>query len=306
MTFLWYMLEPDYDPGTAAETINRDLPRDGFTKALIFNMPALVNLTSGANTLLNYAAQIDQARIGVTESNRVSEIDGEDLFDFNILTDNSPYVENPTTDNNAQTIGMTYALDPFCVGVNVDYNQEYGISAAVARKVEILFAADAFSIDAKTLAIGVVVKTSTSGSTQGRSGGYTSFTRDTYTAANNVNNWTTVPQPGQFIGTYCFETNETTGQTALRSQNDIQQQAIAINRKDILGPVYPDLVKDFNGQYELGNMADEGHWFWNFGLRNEVGQLGLGPIPDKLEIRSLGGSDAGAVRVHAVRLNTNV
>src|SRR3990167_6901193 len=214
MTLQWYLLEADHDPGTAAETINRDLPRAGITKALIFNMPALSESTAG-QTVQQLGAQLDQIRIGAVESNRVSEIDGEDLFNWNVVNDNHPFVNTSTTDNAVVQIGMTYALDPFCIGSYADYNQKFCISA-----------------------------------------------------------------------------------------NDIQQQAIAINRKDVAGPIYPDMCKDFTGQYELGSIGDEGYWFWNFGIRNEVGAIGR-PTQDKMEIRSLGGSDAGAVRVYAARLNNN-
>ena len=304
MVFQWYLLETDDDPGTGAETDNRDLPRTGTTKALILNMPALANGTTG-HSIQNYAAQLDQVRIGAVESNRVSEIDGEDLFNFNILVDNHPFFHTSTTNNQVISIGMTYPLDPFCYGSYVDYNQTYGISANVARKVEFLYAADGSAIDDKQLAIGAVVKSSPGD--DATTLGYTCFSRDSQTAANNRNDFLTVPQPGQLLGVFGFETNDTaSGQTAERSANDIQEQAITINRKDVLGPIYPDVAKDFNGQYELGSIGDEGYWFWNLGWRNEIGQLGRGPIPDKLEIRSKGGSDAGAYRMHAVRLNTNV
>ena len=302
MTLQWYLLEADHDPGTAAETVNRDLPRAGITKALVFNMPALAESTGG-QTVQQLGAQLDQIRIGAIESNKVSEIDGEDLFNWNIVNDNHPFVNTSTTDNAVVQIGMTYALDPFCIGSYVDYNQKFGISANVARKVEILYGADVSAqVDGKNLAIGAIVKDQAD---QDSTGGYITFTRDAYTAANNVNNFTTVPIGGQLIGAFCFETNDTaSGQTALRTANDIQQQAIAINRKDVAGPVYPDMCKDFNGQYELGSIGDEGYWFWNFGIRNEVGAIGR-PTQDKMEIRSLGGSDAGAVRVYAARLNNN-
>lgn len=303
MVLQWYMLEPDHDPGTAAETVQRDLPRVGITKALVFNVSALANGTGG-QSVQNFAAQLDQIRIGAVESNRVSEIDGEDLFNWNVVNDNHPFVHTSTTNNQVIGIGMTYALDPFCVGSYADYNQSYGITSNVARRIEVLYAADANYIDDKQMAIGAIVKDQTD---QNSSGGYVCFSRDSYTAANNVNNYTRVPQVGQLIGSFCFETNDTaSGQTTERTANDIQQQAIQQNRKDLLGPIYPDIAKDFVGQYELGSIGDEGYWFWNLGVRNEIGQIGRGPIPDLMDIRSLGGSDAGAVRVHGVRLNTNV
>ena len=46
MGIKYYLLETDDDPGTGAETDNRDLPRDSVTKCLIFDAIAQTNGTS--------------------------------------------------------------------------------------------------------------------------------------------------------------------------------------------------------------------------------------------------------------------
>ena len=83
----YFLLEQDDNPGTAAETDSRDLPRTETTKALIFDITAQQSATTAA-TRAAVAAQIDQIRIGAQESNRVSEIDGEDLDAYNVLLGN--------------------------------------------------------------------------------------------------------------------------------------------------------------------------------------------------------------------------
>lgn len=296
------MIESGDDPGTGAETDNRDLPRGVTTKALIFSVNALANGTTGP-TRVNHAAQVDQYRIGAVESGRISEIDGEDLDAFNVLNGNYAFYETSTTNNEVIAQGSTYGLDPFMLGPDPDFNQSFGITSTVARKVEFAYAADGNTIDTKQLAIGVIAKDSE----QASSNGYVTFSRDSYTATNNVKNYTTIPQPGNLLGVFGFETNNTAdAQTVQRTANDIQQVSLTVDRKQLLGPLYPDIIKSIQGGYEIGALTDEGYFFWNLGIRNEVGSIGRGPIPDKLEIEVLGGSDAGAVRVHAVRLNTNV
>ena len=43
MAILYYQLDEAVDPGTGTEVINRDLPRQGVTKALLFGISALEN-----------------------------------------------------------------------------------------------------------------------------------------------------------------------------------------------------------------------------------------------------------------------
>lgn len=308
MVLQWYLLEDGDDPGTSAEVDSRDLPRETITKALIFQINALAAGTGGQSRA-NLAAQLDQVRIGAVESNRVSEIDGEDLDAWNALNGNHAFFHSSTTNNQAIALGMTYNLDPYCMGPKIDYNQSFGISPSVARKVEFAYAADGAAdtlltaYDSKQLSIGAIAKDSE----QSTTGGYLTFNRHSYTNAASTNEFTTIPGPGQLLGVFGFETDDTaSGQTAIRTANNITELAITVGRKDLLGPVYPDMIKSVHGQYETGAISDEGYFFWNLGISNEVGALGRGPIPDKAEIRAKGGTDTGAVRLYTARLNTNV
>ena len=74
MALQYFLLERDFNFGTAAETANRDLPRTGVTKSLIFDVTAQNNGTSAGSRLL-LTSMMDQYRLGVVESNLVSEID---------------------------------------------------------------------------------------------------------------------------------------------------------------------------------------------------------------------------------------
>jgi len=308
MVLQWYLLEDSDDPGTGAETDSRDLPREVTSKALILQIEAIANGTGGTSRV-NLAAQLDQLRIGAVESNRVSEIDGEDLDAWNVLNGNNAFYHNSNTDNQIIALGMTYNLDPYCMGPKADFNQNFGMSPSVARKVEFLYAADGaadtlnVAVDNKQLSIGIIAKDRE----QPGTGGYLCFSRDARSTTNNVNTYQSIPQPGQLLAVLGFETNDTAAaQTAIRTANDITEMAVTVGKKDLLGPVYPDTLKSFNGTYETGALSDEGYFMWNLGVANEIGALGRGPIPDQTEIRVKGGSDAGAIRVYAARLNTNV
>ena len=299
----YYLLEADDNPGSSAEVDSRDLPRQETIKSLILDITAQQSSTTAA-TRANLAAQIDQVRIGAAESNRVSEIDGEDLDAFNILNGNHTNFHSSTTNNGRVNLGMVYPLDPFTCSPEVDYNQPFGLSGSVARKLEIAYAADGTNIDDKRLAIGIIT-------TPTSTNGYTAFHRDSYTASNNVNNFTNIPQPGKLLGVFNFETTSADDVTTYGGHwtaQTIQEQAITINRKDVLGTIYTTTAAAAQGGYET-LLSDSGYSFWNLGFTNKVGGLGVptqGQIPQNMEIRSKGGSSADAARVYAVTLNSNV
>ena len=96
--------------------------------------------------------------------------------------------------------------------------------------------ATADGVDDKRMAIGIVTTPAQS------SGGYVTFHRDTYTGVNGVNNFTDVVQPGKLLGVHGFETNSWADELTdgdHRTGSDIQEIAITIDRKDVLGPIYP-------------------------------------------------------------------
>jgi len=300
----YYLLEADDNPSTSAEVDSRDLPRTETIKSLVLDITAQQSTTTAA-TRTNLAAQIDQIRIGAAESNRVSEIDGEDLDAFNVLNGNHTNFHSSTTDNGRVNLGMVYPFDPFCMSPEVDFNQPFGLSGQVARKVEISYAADGSNIDDKRLALGIVTAPTASN-------GYVAFHRDSFTAANNVNNFTDIPQPGKLLGVFNYETtgaDDVTTDGAHRSGQTIQEQAVTINRKDVLGTIYTTTAAAMQGGYET-SLTDSGYSFWNLGFTNKVGSLGVptgnSEIPQNMEIRTKGGSAADACRVYAVTLNTNV
>lgn len=312
MVLQYYLLETDHNPGTGAETVERDLPRVGVTKALILDVSAQTNGTSaGGRDALT--SQLDQISVGVVESNRVSEIDGEDLDAYNVLRGNHALINTSATANVRNVFGMTYPFDPYCIGPDLDYNRPFGVPGSIARKIRILYAADAtvdagLQLDDKRMAIAAIVRT------EQRSAGYLSFTRDSYTSTDNADNFTTVPTSGpnsKLMAVLNFETTgaaDVTTDTDHRSNQGITEQAITVNRRDILGPVYTTIFQAHNGQYETGAVSDEGYSLWNFGMNptdNNIGVPTVGGIPNEMEIRSRSGV-AEALRHHAVILNTNV
>ena len=115
----------------------------------------------------------------------------------------------------------------------------------------------------------------------------------------------------KLLGVFNFETTgaaDITADTEHRTTQTIRSQAITINRKDILGPLYTTTMQFINGQYETGAINDEGYSLWNLGFRNDNNSLGVptvGGIPNEMEIKTSTGA-ADAARVHAVILNTNI
>lgn len=312
MVLQYYLLETDHNPGTGAETVERDLPRVGVTKALVLDVTAQTNGTSAGGRLA-LTAQLDQISVGVVESNRVSEIDGEDLDAFNVLRGNHVLIDTSATANQRNSFGMVYPFDPYCLGPNMEYNMPFGVPGSIARKIRILYEADqtvdaGLQLDDKRMAIGAIVRT------EQTSAGYISFTRDSYTSTDGADNFTTVPTSGpnsKLLGVLNFETTSAADVTTdgdHRSNQGITEQAISVNRRDILGPIYTTMMQQTNGQYETGAISDEGFSLWNLGINSPTGNIGVptvGGIPNEMEIRSRSGV-AEATRNYAVILNTNV
>lgn len=313
MTLEYFLLESDDNPGTGTEQDRRDLPRAGIIKALIFDITAQTNGTS-AGTRTDLTAQVDQIQIGAVESNSVSQIDGEDLDGFNTLMGNHALIDTNASDNHRNVFGFTLPLDPFMIGPNMDFNQPYGLPGSVARRVVFDYAADVvtdagLAIDDKRMAIGAIVRK------DGASVGYMTFHRHSFAGATGgVNTFTDVPTSGpnsKLLGVFNFEaTNagEVTGDGDHRTTQSIRDQAITVDRKVRLGPIYTTMMAAIHGQYETGAINDEGYSLWNLGMRNQTGQLGVpivGGIPNNMEIRSSTGA-AVTNRVHAIILNTNI
>lgn len=299
----FYLLDEDINPGTAIEVQTRDLPRVGVTKAIIGDVTAQESAATAA-TRANVAKQIDQVRIGAEESSRISEIDGEDLDAMNVLMGNNVLFDAEATDNARIVWGFTYGLDPFMWNPDIDYNQPFGISGNVARKISVAFDADGNNIDDKRIAIGIIVANTPTE-------GYVTFHRDEYTEASGTYHKTDVPQPGKLIGVLNFETNgaaDVTTDGNHRTGQSIRQQSITIGEKDVLGPIYTTTMAALNGAYEIGALIDEGYSLWNLGMTNKVGVPSVqtkSRIPSNMKIKSLCGDNA-TKRTYAITLNDNV
>jgi len=305
LAILYYQLDESMDPGTGTETINRDLPRQGVTKALIFGISALENGTSIAATRTQVNSQLDQIRIGAVESNRVSEVDGEDLDEFNVSLGQHALFDESIVDNSRIIAGFTYPLDPFMIGPMLDYNQGFGIGGNVARKVEIAFDADANQIDGKRVNLGIIVNTS-----QGASGGYVTFHRNASAGTADLTEFFDVPGPGRLLGVFNFEITgaaDVTADGAHETDQSIEAMSITVNRKVQLGPMLTYQFDQINGQFETGARTDEGYSWWDLGYHNS-GRLGLpqaSDIPSNMEVKSKQGDAADAARIYPVILNTN-
>ena len=299
------MIEDDHNPGAGADSDNWNLSRSSTTKALIFDVTAQQSSTTAA-TRFNTASQLELIQLGVSESQAVSEVEGEDLDAWNILNGNTTQFNSSTTDNARIVYSSVYALDPFMMNPEIRYDEPFGLSGKVARKLKVKFAADGNNIDDKRLAIGQITSTTATS-------GYVSFHENNVTSmTNGSNEWTEVPQPGKLLAALLYETTsaaDVTADGAHRSDQTIEEIAIAIDRKDVFGPVYTTTLAALAGRYEQ-DLTDEGYSIWNFGIGNK-GSLGVpsapaSMIPSNMEIRAKGGDAGDAAKIYAVTLNTEV
>ncbi len=302
----YFLLETDDNPGTSAEVERFDLPRRETSKGLILDITAQQNGTCIA-TRTGLASQIDQVRIGTAESNRVSEVDGEDLDAFNVLVGNHALFDAAACSDNSRVVhGMVYPFDQFIMSPQIDYGEEFGLTGNAARNLEIAYAADGSNVDDKRLAIGIVTVP------ESRTKGFVDFHRTAYCASNGSNQRIDVPEGGKLLGVETFETTgaaDVTADGAHRTDQSVEEMAVTINRNDVLGPIYTTTAQQHNGHYEIGSISDEGYSLWNFGIFSRRATPGIptnGEIGQNWQIRQLGGDAADAVRTYIIRQNRNV
>lgn len=306
-----YKLVEDYDPGTGQKTKSWDLPSDSnnVIKCLIYDLIGQRNHASTDPTRENAAAQLDEIKFGVSESNEISVMDGEDMLNENILLGRRPIWDAGGADDARMSLGMVDALDPFFAKSLPDYNQPYGLPGNIAGKLTVKFAADANNIDSKKLTVGIITKPKAD--LHGSLEGYVTHHKHTDTMAVDTAKSYAIPQPGKLLGIHTFETTsfaDVTTDGAGRAQT-IKSIALTRGEKVIQGPIPTTTPAILNGQ-DVTELTDQGHSLWSFGMQNEHGTLGVPSkederIPEDLKVKVVGGV-ADAMRLYAITLNDNL
>ena len=306
-----YRLVTDHAFGTGSEVKEWDLPSDKtqLIKALIFDLAAQQKGATPPTKEVT-ASQLDEIKFGVNESPEISEILGEDLYNNNVLLGNRPIADLGGADNARVSLGMVKALDPFMMSPQVDYRQPYGMPGGIAGKLSVKADADTSAIDTKKLTVGIITsKISDIVSGFNSLQGYMTYHKHTKTLAVDTPESFAIPQPGKLLGVHFFETTsfaDVTTDGAGRAQT-IKEASITRGEKVIQGAIPTTTFATMNGN-DVTELTDQGHSFWNFGIHNKVGSLGVptnGRIPSDLKVKVLGGV-ADAMRLYALTLNDNL
>ena len=306
-----YRLVTDHPVGVGAETEEFDLPTDSsqIIKSLIFDLIAQQK-GGAAPTKEAVAKQLDEIKFGVRESPEISEILGEDLLNSNILMGNRPISDLGGADNTRISLGMVLPLDPFMMSPQIDYRQPYGLPGKIAGKLSVKFGADPATLDTKKLTVGIITsKISDVVSSLASLQGYLTYHKHQEVLAVGSAKSFSIPQPGKLLGVHFFETTsyaDVVDDGAGRAQT-IKEVSITRGEKVIQGPIPTTTPAIMNGQ-DVTELTDQGHSFWNFGIHNKIGQLGVptkGRIPDDMKVKVLGGV-ADEARIYPITLNDNL
>ena len=301
-----YRLVTDYDPGTGVETKEFDLPDDNkrLLKSVVFDMAGQRN--GGADpTRQVVASQIDEVKIGVSENPEVSRILGEDLYNSNVLLGNRPIWDSGGADDARVSLGFVHALDPFSMAPQLDFNQPYGMPGGIAGQLSVKFDADNAAFDGKKLTVGVIHSSIKDLGGFGKLQGYMTYARHSDTMAVGTEKSYSIPQPGKLLGVQFYETTcfaDITGDGDYRSTQTIQEAAITRGDDVTHGALPTTMFGIMNGQ-DVTELTDQGYSFWNLGIHNKLGSLGIkGRIPSNLKVRVKGGV-ADDARICPITLN---
>ena len=291
-------------PGAAATTLTDDI-KFGFTATSLHLDTFGLLVASAADTYQGVVDEVIQVRYSDVESNPVSTIDGDDLFNFLPHIGVSPFITNNvvTADNTPKAFTLVQPFSPF----PNDPQKNFGLAPNKGVQFTVDWLADT-TIDNRTYDLTVEgmsadIKPSPIGAIR--------FNRDAFTAAVGEENFTDITGNGQrLLGIANFETTEydALAASAAPDVTTIRQQAILYSNDIKVGPYktyrswgmnrLKPATLDASGN---GNTLNLGASFQDFGINNAAGRLGLDMLNQNVKIRTTGGA-ANAARVNAVIL----
>lgn len=292
-------------PGASATTLTDDI-KFGFTATSLHLDTFGLLVASASDTFQGVVDEVTNVRYSDVDSNPVSSIDGDDLFDLLPHFGATPFITNNalTVDNQPKAFSLMQPLSPF----PNDPSKNYGL--APNRGVQ--FSVDwqnNTTIDNRTYDLTVEGITA---DIKPNPIGAVRFVRDAQTLAVGGQVFTDLTGTGQrLLGVGNFETTEfdTLGASAATDVTTIREQAILYSNDIKVGPYKTFRSWSMNipklGPLTAagnGNQLNLGHTFQDFGIYNSSGRLGLDISGGQnVKIRTTGGA-ANAARINAVVL----
>ena len=263
-------------------------------------------VSSGSNTFQGVVDEVTNVRYSDTDSNPVSTIDADDLFDFLPHIGATPFITNNalTVDNQPKAFSLVTPFSPF----PNDPTKNYGL----APNKGVQYAADYIAettLDNRTYDLTVEGITA---DIKGSPIGAIRFAKDEQILAVGGQIFTDISGMGQrLLGISNFETSEydTLAASANPTVTTIRDQAILYSSDIKVGPYKTfrswGMSKAKMGPLTAagnGNQLNLGHSFQDFGIQNSSGRLGLDISGGQtVKIRTTGGA-ANLARVNAVIL----
>lgn len=291
-------------PGTAATTLTEDI-KLGFTSTALHLDTFGLLVASAADTFQGVVDEVQNVRFSDLQSNPVSSIDGDDLFDFLPHIGAVPFITNNalTVDNQPKAFSLTQPFSPF----PNDPTKNYGLPPNQGVQFIVDWQADT-TIDGRTYDLTVEGITA---DIKPSPIGYVRFVRDPFTAVVGGDNFTDITGTGKrLLGVANFETTEyeALAASAAPDVTTIREQAILYSNDIKVGP-YKTYRSWGMAKTKMallaaagqGNQLNLGHSFQDFGIQNASGDLGLSISNANVKIRTTGGA-ANAARVNAVIL----
>jgi len=291
-------------PGTAAATLTDDI-KFGFTATALHLDTFGDIVASASDTYQGVVDEVIQVRFSDTDSNPVSTIDGDDLFNFLPNIGQHPFITNNalTIDGQPKAFSLTQPFSPF----PNDPTKNYGLTPNKGVQFTIDWLADT-TIDSRTYDLTVEGVTA---DIKPNPIGYVRFLRDAFTAVVGGDQFTDITGTGKrLLGVASFETTEydALGAGAAVDVTTIRQQAILYSNDIKVGPYkmfrawgmnkFKPAPLDAAGN---GTVLNLGSSYSDFGINNASGELGLNISGANVKVRTTGGA-ANAARVIPVVL----
>ena len=292
-------------PGTAQTTLTDDIKLAFTAHALHLDTFGLL-VASASDTYQGVVDEVSQVRYSDVNSNPVSTIDGDDLFNFLPNIGVHPFITNNalTVDNQPKAFTLVQPFSPF----PNDPQKNFGLAPNKGVQYTVDWLADT-TIDGRTYDLTVE---GIDAATKGSPIGAVRFARKAFTAAVGEEDFMDITGQGsRLLGVANFETTEYDALAASTAPDvtTIREQAILYSNDVKVGPYKtyrswgmnknkPALI-DAAGN---GNLLNLGASYQDFGINNASGRLGLDMQNANLKIRTTGGA-ANAARVNAVILN---